>query len=216
MTYDIQAIILSSTLLTALLMQILITFSVPMASKLYFLSSSQAGGVRFGTWGWCIDEDGTCLSPLQLGYTWEPQIPDPLTKALVFYPLTAISTFFALISLLPMVVTGHTRKTKRVFLVFVMSSFVASFLAFVFAIGMWNVARIRFHKAGYQAKFGPLPWMSLVSTLLLVCALLVSRRTIAEIERRSALLVNSLFYVLPSEMNLIPSGAQNLLTSRGT
>jgi len=192
MTYDIRAIILSSTMFTVLLLQILITFSVPMASSLYFLSSSQAGGIRFGTWGWCIDEDGTCLSPLQLGYTWEPQIPVPITNALVFYPITAVLTFFSLVSLLPMVLTGQTQKTKRVFLVFVMSSFVASLLAFVFAMGMWNVARIRFHKAGFQAKFGPLPWMSLVATLLLFGASLVSRRTIAEIERKSALYTTSL------------------------
>jgi len=43
-----------------------------------------------------------------------------------------------------------------VFLIFVMSSFFASLLAFVFAIAMWNVARIRFHKTGFEAKFGPL------------------------------------------------------------
>lgn len=173
-----------------LLMQILITFSVPMASSLYFLSSSEAGGVRFGMWGWCIG-DGTCLSPLQLGYTWEPQIPNSITAALIFYPIGAILTFFSLISLLPMVLTGRTEKTKRVFLIFNLSSFIVSFLAFAFMLGMWNIARLRFHKAGFEATFGPLAWLSLFSTLLLLGSVLVARRTISAIERKSALYMDS-------------------------
>jgi hypothetical protein len=83
--------------------------SVPISS-LYFLYTSEALGVRFGMWGWCLDEDGTCSGPWQyvqiyfyfttsfqvnllsnrLGYTWEPQLTNTITKALVFYPISFV------------------------------------------------------------------------------------------------------------------------------
>ena len=76
-------------------------------SSLYFLYTSEALGVRFGLWGWCLDEDGTCSWPWQyvrfcftrsfssrfidrLGYTWEPQLSGMITKALVFYPISFV------------------------------------------------------------------------------------------------------------------------------
>ena len=83
--------------------------SVPISS-LYFLYTSEALGVRFGMWGWCLDEDGTCSWPSQyvqtflqglfrsiylcrLGYTWEPQLSNTITKALVFYPISFVANF---------------------------------------------------------------------------------------------------------------------------
>lgn len=39
---------------------------------------------------------------------------------------------------------------------FSISSSLASLLAFIFTIAMWNVAKVRFQKAGFQATFGPL------------------------------------------------------------
>ncbi|KAG6857396.1 hypothetical protein H0H87_004758 [Tephrocybe sp. NHM501043] len=140
---------------TVLLFQLLITFSVPAASSLYFLSTSQAGGVRFGMWGWCLREDGVCLQP-QLGYTWEPQISVSITGALVFFPIGTILTFFTLVSLVPILIGWASEKAKRVFFAFVISSFLASLVAFIFMIAMWNVARLRFHRAGFEANFGPL------------------------------------------------------------
>lgn len=76
-------------------------------SPLYFLYTSEALGVRFGMWGWCLDTDGTCSDPWQyvqsffynvfssqfvhrLGYTWEPQLPNTITNALVFYPISFV------------------------------------------------------------------------------------------------------------------------------
>jgi len=210
MDYDAHAFVLSSFVCTAFLSLMLVTFSVPTSSSLYFLSTSEAGGVRFGIWGWCLNEDGTCLDPPQLGYTWEPQIPIPVTGSLVFYPIAAVLTFFALMSLLPMIYTGRTEKTKRIFLIFVFASFLASLLAFIFMMAMWNVARIRFHEAGFRAEFGPLPWLSLAVTLLLLGATLISRRTIHEIERKSALYSNNSLWPV-----LAPNSGNSLWGPKG-
>lgn len=83
--------------------------SVPISS-LYFLYTSEALGVRFGMWGWCLDEGGICSGPLQyvhffyivfkvfsiyrLGYTWEPQLSNTITNTLVFYPISSVVTTF--------------------------------------------------------------------------------------------------------------------------
>ena len=47
-----------------LLYRMLTICSVPISS-LYFLYTSEALGVRFGMWGWCLDEGGICSGPLQ-------------------------------------------------------------------------------------------------------------------------------------------------------
>jgi len=143
----------------------LTTFSLPFVHSLYFLRISQAGGIRFGIWGWCLDE-GVCSDTLALGYTWEPQIAIPITKALALYPVAAVSVFTMLITLLP-VMRDRGPRTLRVFAVFAWFSFVVALLAFVFMIAMWAIADERFRKAGWEVRWGPLPWMSFVATMLL-------------------------------------------------
>ncbi|KAF8150023.1 hypothetical protein B0H34DRAFT_666564 [Crassisporium funariophilum] len=155
----------------AFIFMVLITFSAPIIPRLYFLHTTQAGGVRFGLWGWCLDEDKMCLSPLQLGYTWEPQIANPITKALAFYPLTVVLTSLTMISLVP-VQCARSARSDRIFFVFAWISFASSFLAFCFMIGMWAVAKSRFEKRGFAANYGPLPWISLVGSLLLLAVAL--------------------------------------------
>lgn len=110
----------------------------------------------------------------RLGYTWEPQIAIPITKALALYPVgmssrpfthqdfsltlkkkAAISVFMMLITLIP-ILWDKGPRTLRVFTVFAWSSFVITFLAFVFMIAMWAVADERFKKAGWEVRWGPL------------------------------------------------------------
>ncbi|KAF9446831.1 hypothetical protein P691DRAFT_707840 [Macrolepiota fuliginosa MF-IS2] len=153
----------------------LTTFSLPFIDSLYFLWTSQAGGVRFGIWGWCLDADHVCSDVLGLGYTWEPEVSIPITKALAFYPIAAASVFMTLVALLP-VLRDRTPRTLRVFAVFAWSSFVFTFLAFVFMIAMWSVADERFKNAGWKVRWGPLPWMSFVATMLLLVVSVNSRR----------------------------------------
>ena len=43
----------------------LITFSLPISKSLYFLYASEAGGVRFGIWGWCLEQDPVCMTPIK-------------------------------------------------------------------------------------------------------------------------------------------------------
>ncbi|PPQ81016.1 hypothetical protein CVT25_014524 [Psilocybe cyanescens] len=152
--------------LAAFVLLILTVFSVPMVSTSYFLHSSQANGVSFGMWGWCLDEGDVC-SPLQLGYTWEPEIAIPITKAFVFYPIAAVFTFLTMISMLP-VLWVRTERSDKVFQVFAWISFAFSSLAFLFTIGMWGVAKSKFEKRGFSATYGNLTWMSLAATLLLL------------------------------------------------
>ncbi|KAF5359529.1 hypothetical protein D9756_003495 [Leucocoprinus leucothites] len=65
----------------------LTTFSLPFLPRLYFLWSSQGGGVRFGIWGWCLEQGSVCSDRLGMGYTWEPEVAIPITKALALYPV---------------------------------------------------------------------------------------------------------------------------------
>ncbi|KII85072.1 hypothetical protein PLICRDRAFT_45184 [Plicaturopsis crispa FD-325 SS-3] len=150
----------------------LTTFSVPMISSFYFLYASEAGGVRFGAWGWCLDSDGTCSSPLRLEYEWDPQVVKQLIPAHIFYPISVVLTFFGVVSLLPLL-CGRKLAVHQygLFSVLALLSFLSSFIAFIFTIAVWGTARTRFRQAGYDASFGPLLWMSVAATaaLLLVC-----------------------------------------------
>ncbi|TFK40439.1 hypothetical protein BDQ12DRAFT_497477 [Crucibulum laeve] len=143
------------TTFIAFLLLTLTSFSLPLTKSLYFLHASQAGGVRFGIWGWCLETDPICINPLHLGYTWEPQIGNTITKALVLYPLAAILSLLALVALIP-IHRHRTIRTDRVFAVFAIIAFVISLLAFMFMIGIWGAAKSRFEKAGFKAGYGPL------------------------------------------------------------
>jgi len=159
-----------ATGIAAFILMMLTTFSVPISS-LYFLYTSEALGVRFGMWGWCLDEGGICSGPLQLGYTWEPQLSNAITIALVFYPITAVSIILTMISLIP-VANARSARTDRVFLIFAWISFASSIIAFSFMISMWSIAKYRFEQRGFSASYGPLPWLSLTATLLLLAVAL--------------------------------------------
>ncbi|QRV89732.1 SUR7/Pali family protein [Ceratobasidium sp. AG-Ba] len=155
--------------LIALVFLILCTFTLPFNWNLYYLHADIAGGLRLGGWGWCI-KDGYCTNKA-LGYSWDPQVIVWLTKMIVWYPIAAIFTLFALLSLLPTIFS----KNARIFPspIFSLLSLMAAFfslLAFVFMIALFAVARNRFRRDGYSSNFGPMPWISLVATLLLIIA----------------------------------------------
>ena len=155
--------------LIALVFLILCIFSTPFNWNLYYLRSDIAGGLHLGGWGWCID-GGYCTNKA-LGYSWDPQVIVWLTKMMVWYPIAAIFTLFALFSLLPTLFS----KNARIFpspifsLLSIMSAFF-SLLAFIFMISLFAVARNRFRRDGYESEFGPMPWISLVATILLIIA----------------------------------------------
>jgi len=156
--------------IAAFVLMMLTICSVPISS-LYFLYTTEALGVRFGMWGWCLDEDGTCSWPWQLGYTWEPQLSNTITKALVFYPITAVSIILTMISLIPIAYARNARA-DRVFRILAWISFTSSIFAFSFMIGMWSIAKYRFEKRGFSASYGLLPWLSLTATILLLAVAL--------------------------------------------
>ncbi|KAF8978685.1 hypothetical protein BDQ17DRAFT_1204659, partial [Cyathus striatus] len=142
----------------------LISFSLPISPTLYFLESEQANGVRFGIWGWCLTQYDVCIEPMELGYTWEPQIDTRVTRSLILYPIAAIMTFLTLIAMIPTSCYNASR-TDRVLAFFATASFIFSFFAFIFMIAIFSTAKSRFENAGYEAHFGPLPWMSLIAFL---------------------------------------------------
>ncbi|KAH7920242.1 hypothetical protein BV22DRAFT_1021594 [Leucogyrophana mollusca] len=148
------------------------TFSVPLISSFYFIDADTAGGVRFGVWGWCYDSGGTCTSPLQIGYSFSPQIVEPLTKALVFYPIATILSLFSTLSLFPLLCGLPPRRYPfAMFSMLALATCATAFIAFIFMIGLWGTAVSRFREDDIEVSFGPLPWMSLVATvaLMLVC-----------------------------------------------
>ncbi|KAF8910604.1 hypothetical protein CPB84DRAFT_1764109 [Gymnopilus junonius] len=159
--------------LTAFILLILTTFSVPLVSTFYFMHSTQANGVTFGMWGWCLD-DGSLCSSSQLGFTWQPEVSIPITKALVFYPITVVFTFFTLASLIP-VLCVRTAQSDKIFVISAWISFAFSVLSFLLMIGIWGVAKSRFEERGFSTSYGNLPWMSLAATLLLLLVALSPR-----------------------------------------
>ncbi|KXN84770.1 hypothetical protein AN958_12197 [Leucoagaricus sp. SymC.cos] len=156
----------------------LTTFSLPFIPRLYFLWSSQDGGVRFGIWGWCREQRSMCSEKLGMGYTWEPEIAIPITKALALYPVAAISAFMTLIAFIP-ILRDRSPRTLRVFVIFVWTSFVLAGVVFVFMIAMWSVADERFKAAGWKVHWGPLPWMSFIAMMLLLIVSLNSLKIIS-------------------------------------
>ncbi|KAJ3489194.1 hypothetical protein NLJ89_g11552 [Agrocybe chaxingu] len=90
-----------------------------------------------------------------LGYTWEPEIAIPITKALIFYPISVVFTFFTMASLMPVLCARNARSDK-IFDIFAWMSFGTSALAFFFMIGMFDTARKRFERRGFDASFGNL------------------------------------------------------------
>ncbi|KZT23072.1 hypothetical protein NEOLEDRAFT_1136930 [Neolentinus lepideus HHB14362 ss-1] len=169
MTYDNPAFPVFVLTFGAFVLLILVTFSVPFVSSFYFLHSSISGGVKFGIWGWCLDDDTLCIAPIKLGFDWEPQIVHPLTYLLVFYPISAIFTFFAMLSLIPLLCSRAIRlhSFPAYSLLMVASSFTAV-LAFICMIALSVIAMNRFRQTGYSASLGPAVWMSLVATVILI------------------------------------------------
>jgi len=157
--------------LAALVLLVLITFSVPFVSDFYFLRASVPGdSVRFGIWGFCFQSSGFCSNKV-LGYNWDPEIIVWLTKVLVFFPIAAIFTLGAFLALLPSVCVRYSRDTifpAPLYSLLMIPAALTSLLAFVFMISLFAVARNRFHSAGESASFGPLPWMSLAATIILL------------------------------------------------
>lgn len=155
------------TTFTAFILLLLITLSAPLVSSFYFLYSSQANGVRFGIWGWCLDFDRTCSSPLQLGYTWESEIDTQITGALAFYPFSVAFAFLTAMTLLP-VLCFQRKFGDTAFRLLAWTSMASSALAFLFMAGIASVAKYRFEQNGFTASYGNLHGMSLAATLLLL------------------------------------------------
>ncbi|KAF8170422.1 hypothetical protein BJ912DRAFT_997279 [Pholiota molesta] len=163
--YSNRAFYVFLATLVAFVLLTLTTISVPLVSTLSFLHSSQANGVSFGMWGWCLDDGMTC-SPTQFGYTWPPEITTSITKAFVFYPIAIVLAFFTMVSAVP-TVCARSVQSDKIFDVFAWVSFGTSAIAFFFMIGICGVAKSRFEQRGFSANYGNLPWMSLVATILL-------------------------------------------------
>jgi hypothetical protein len=117
-----------------------------------------------------MDADGTCSSPLQLGYTWDPEIDTQITGALAFYPFSTAFTFLTAMALVPIVCFPDRKFGDTAFRILVWSSMSLSALAFLFMVGIASVAKYRFERNGYTASFGNLHGMSLAATLLLLAA----------------------------------------------
>lgn len=69
--------------------------------------------------------------------------------------LAAVLCFLTMISLVP-VALQRTERTDKVFSLMAILSFLVSLIAFTFMITIWSIAKDRFQKAGFEARFGPL------------------------------------------------------------
>ncbi|KZT41805.1 hypothetical protein SISSUDRAFT_1042324 [Sistotremastrum suecicum HHB10207 ss-3] len=152
----------------AFVLLILCTFSVPLVSTFYFLHADIAGGVKFGGWGWCLDNQGPCSGSAHVGYSWDPDIIVWLTKVMIFYPIATAFTFLAAASLLPLLCTGRPKMfPSPIYSILALISFITTFVAYIFTIALFVTAQHRFKRDGFHATYGPLFWMALVATIIL-------------------------------------------------
>ncbi|KAL5486217.1 hypothetical protein ACEPAI_7262 [Sanghuangporus weigelae] len=152
----------------ALVLLTLISVSTPIIKQLYFLHSSMAGGVRFGEWGWCLD-NGTQCSPRGLGIDWEPDLIPWLTKALVVYPIAAGFTLLTVVSAIPPLCSPYRHRLfpTPAFTCLAFISFIATTAALVFTLILFITGLRRFHDQGFEAELGPNVWMSVGATAAL-------------------------------------------------
>ncbi|KZS92677.1 hypothetical protein SISNIDRAFT_455270 [Sistotremastrum niveocremeum HHB9708] len=134
----------------AFVLLILCTFSVPLVSTFYFLHADIAGGVKFGGWGWCLDNQGPCSGSAHVGYSWDPDIIVWLTKVMIFYPIGLPKMF-----------------PSPIYSILALISFITTFVAYIFTIALFVTAQHRFKRDGFHATYGPLFWMALVAMIIL-------------------------------------------------
>jgi len=153
----------------------LITFSVPFVSSFYFLHSDVAGGVKYGVWGWCLDNGLECSGPKTIGYHWDPQIIPWLTDTLALFPVAAGITALSVLSMIPTFCSYRDRYyPPPMFAFFSVFAFISSFFGTVFMFALFTIALHRFHDDGIGASLGPLPWMAVGATVALAIVALSS------------------------------------------
>ncbi|RDX57186.1 hypothetical protein OH76DRAFT_1394969 [Lentinus brumalis] len=159
--------------LSAFVLLILVTFSVPVIDDFYFLRSSALGGVRFGVLGYCVESPRLQCTRLRIGYRFEPELYYPLPRILVLYPVAAGFAGLSALVLVPSLFPRY--RDQRPSIVYSIVSSAAFFSsAAAFAIASWLFARgMRdFHDEGFTATVGPSVWMSLAAAVVtLVVAL---------------------------------------------
>ncbi|KAI0787568.1 hypothetical protein C8Q74DRAFT_1366422 [Fomes fomentarius] len=165
-------LMLSATL-AALVLLVLITFSVPFVPIFYFLHSPASGGVKFGVLGFCagLDGGGTC-APKQatFGYEYGPQIMQPLPKILILFPAAAGLTLLGLLTLLPLLFSRRRdpRWPYVAFGLLSMLAFLASAAGLGLSLWLFIGAKRRFQAEGFDADYGPSLWMSVAATAVLM------------------------------------------------
>lgn len=158
--------------LPAFVLLTLTTFSIPFISAFYFLDTSIDGGVRFGIWGFCFDNDPLNCTPKNLGYSWGDEVIGWMTQTMVLIPISAALSLFAMLCIIPHLCTHKRDKIypPPFYSFFAFVAFWTSLLGFIFLMVLWGTAFSRFKALGFKAHFGPLPWMSLAAMLLLLVA----------------------------------------------
>ncbi|KAF9473912.1 hypothetical protein BDN70DRAFT_885412 [Pholiota conissans] len=132
-----------------------------------FLHSTQANGVSFGMWGWCLDDGLTCSPIHRFGYTWPPEIDTPITKSFVLYLIAYALTFFTLIAAFLALCARKGRNFDQIFNILAWSSFFTSATATIFSIAIYSTAKSAFEEHGFGATYGLLAWISPITTTLL-------------------------------------------------
>ncbi|KAG8904176.1 hypothetical protein FRB99_002124 [Tulasnella sp. 403] len=174
------------TTLTATILLIVVSFSVPYFKTVYFLqatynSNGINGLINFGTLGYCLVVNGntTCTKP-SIGYEFDPntllgnttvlQIPDVVVKWITYalflhviaLGLAAVSALFGLLA--------HVREFSMSCFSSCVSGAAAAvcLIAFIFDLVLFFVARARVRSIdGATAQIGSAIWLTLAAWVLL-------------------------------------------------
>jgi len=162
-------------LITAFILLLLCSISVPVTYALYFLDSEISGYTRYGIWGWCDYDAGYCWGNY-LYWGFDPFFLVSLTRGLVLFPISTIITFLTILALIPASFRSEDYEPVplAVYPILAVLASLTSLIAFVISMPLFAIARNRLRADGISANFGPCMWMSLVAMILLFVVAVLS------------------------------------------
>ncbi|KAG7544339.1 hypothetical protein FFLO_03300 [Filobasidium floriforme] len=165
--YGPHVLLLFLTVFTIFILLILITFSSPFITTIYFL---RAGVVNFGAFGY---NSPGFRSEDVLGYEYGLQVLNPLTNAMILWGIATAFALFALISIIPLLWVHDSAALHAVAnnTFFTYSSQILTLIVFLIwpmSILGWSIAQRSFNLSDpdVNATLGPAIWMGLAAWIL--------------------------------------------------
>ncbi|KAF7321255.1 hypothetical protein MKEN_00645200 [Mycena kentingensis (nom. inval.)] len=156
---------------TSAVLLVLVSVSVPVWDKIYFLRAYSNETVAFGVWGSTLDAQ----RHISIGYRLSvPGFDDKnlntplfrnLSRALILHPIAGASVILAFLCGLPL----YNRVASVAMALFAAIGAVVCLLAFLFDMVLFGIARNALSKQGIRSVYGPACWLTLSALLAIFC-----------------------------------------------